>query len=92
MQSQIDISIHPYGLGGGAILSGSVSASVDCFWYYPVTATVANVKVSNLSGSLGSVTYTAGVGVYGNITQVTQSSGIAIVYSGSANAPSYVFS
>ena len=92
MQSQIVISNHPYGIGGGAILSGSVSASVDCFWYYPVTATVANVKVSNLSGSLGSVTYTAGVGVYGNITQVTQSSGIAIVYSGSANAPSYVFS
>jgi len=92
MQSQIDISIHPYGLGGGAILSGSVSASVDCFWYYPITASVANVKFGNLSGSTGNVSYTAGVGVYGNITQVTQSSGIAIVYSGSANAPSYVFS
>ena len=44
MQSQIDISKHPYGLGGGAILSGSVSASVDCFWYYPITASVANIK------------------------------------------------
>ena len=92
MQSQIDISKHPYGLGGGAILSGSVSASVDCFWYYPITASVANIKFDNLSGSTGNVSYTAGVGVYGNITQVTQSSGIAIVYSGSANAPSYVFS
>jgi hypothetical protein len=91
MQSQIDISKHPYGLGGGAILSGSVSASVDGFWYYPVTATVANVKISNLSGSLGSVTYAAGVGVYGAINQITQSSGIAIIYSGSADAPTYVF-
>lgn len=91
MQSQIDISIHPYGLGGGAILSGSVSASVDGFWYYPVTATVANVKISNLSGSLGSITYAAGVGVYGAINQITQSSGIAIIYSGSADAPTYVF-
>jgi hypothetical protein len=91
MQSQIDISKHPYGLGGGAILSGSVSASVDGFWYYPVTATVANVKISNLSGSLGSITYAAGVGVYGAINQITQSSGIAIIYSGSADAPTYVF-
>jgi hypothetical protein len=91
MQSQIDISKHPYGLGGGAILSGSVSASVDGFWYYPITASVANVKFGNLSGSTGNVSYTAGVGVYGVITQVTQSSGIAILYSGSANAPSYVF-
>jgi hypothetical protein len=91
MQNNIDISKHPYGLGGGAILSGSVSASVDGFWYYPVTATVANVKIGNLSGSLGSITYAAGVGVYGYITQVTQSSGIAILYSGSSDAPSYVF-
>jgi hypothetical protein len=92
MQSQIDISKHPYGLGGGAILSGSVSASVDGFWYYPITASVANIKFGNLSGSTGNVSYTAGVGVYGVITQVTQSSGIAILYSGSADAPSYVFS
>jgi hypothetical protein len=91
MQNNIDISKHPYGLGGGAILSGSVTVSVDGFWYYPVTSTVANVKISNLSGSLGSVKYAAGVGVYGAINQITQSSGIAIIYSGSADAPTYVF-
>lgn len=92
MQSQIDISKHPYGLGGGAILSGSVTVSVDGFWYYPVTATVANVKIGNLNGTLGAVSYSAGVGVYGAINQITQSSGVAIIYSGSADAPTYVFS
>jgi hypothetical protein len=91
MQNNIDISQHPYGLGGGAILSGSVSIAADGFWYYPVVNSVANVKFDNLSGSTGTISYTAGVGVYGYITQVTQSSGLAILYSGSANAPSYVF-
>jgi hypothetical protein len=92
MQNNIDISKHPYGLGGGAILSGSVSIAAEGFWYYPLIASTANVKFSNLSGSTGNVSYTAGVGVYGIITQVTQSSGLAILYSGSADAPSYVFS
>jgi hypothetical protein len=92
MQSQIDISKHPYGLGGGRILTGSVSASVEGFWYYPVTATVVDLKFSNLNGSFGSVSCSAGVGIYGAITQVTQSLGTAIIYSGSADAPSYVFS
>lgn len=92
MNSQIDISKHPYGLAGGTIISGSVSVSGEGFWYYPVTQTVANVKISNLSNTLGSVTYTAGIGVYGYITEVTQSSGVAILYSGSADIPTYSFS
>ena len=91
MNRQIDISKHPYGLGGGTVLSGSVSVAGEGFWYYPVTQTVATVKVSNLNNALGSVTYTAGVGVYGNITEVTQSSGVAVLYSGSANTPTYTF-
>ena len=91
MQNNVDITKHPYGLGGGAILSGSVSMSGEGFWYYPLVASTANVKFGNFSGSTGNVSYTAGVGVYGYITQVTQSSGIAILYSGSADAPSYTF-
>jgi hypothetical protein len=83
MPEIIDGLKDPYGLGGGAILSGSVSSSCDAFWYYPVTTTVATVKFANLSGSSITTTFTAGNGVYGNISEVTQSSGIAIVYSGS---------
>jgi hypothetical protein len=85
MQGQIDISKHPYGFGGGTVLSGSVSASTDGFWYYPVTNTIANVKIGNLSGNLNNVSFSAGAGVYGYIYQVTQSSGVAIIYSGSAD-------
>ena len=83
MPQIVDGLKDPYGLNGGAILSGSVSTACDAFWYYPVTATTAIVKFSNLSGSQVSASFTAGNGVYGAITSVTQSSGIAIVYSGS---------
>ena len=38
---------------------------------------------SNLSGSNFTASFTAGNGVYGNITSVSQSSGIAVLYSGS---------
>ena len=89
MPELIDGLKDPYGLNGGAILSGSVTKSCDAFWYYPVTNTIATVIIANLSGSstLANVSFTAGNGVYGNITQVTQSSGIAIVYSGSYAYP-----
>jgi len=83
MAEIIDSLRSPYGLSGGTILSGSVSASCDAFWYYPVTATTAIVTFSNLAGSSVSASFAAGVGVYGNITSVTQSAGIAVVYSGS---------
>jgi hypothetical protein len=83
MPEIIDGLKDPYGLNGGAILSGSVTTATDAFWYYAVTNTAANIKFSNLSGSSINTTFTAGQSIYGNITSVTQSSGIAIVYSGS---------
>jgi hypothetical protein len=83
MNNQIDIAKHPYGLGGGTIISGSMNIAGEGFWYYPITATVARITLSNLVNSPLSSSFTAGVGVYGAITVVSQSSGIAILYSGS---------
>ena len=83
MPSVVDQIRSPYGLSGGKILSGSVSSSADAFWYYPLTASTATIVFSNLVGYTASVSFSAGVGVYGAITSVTQSSGIAILYSGS---------
>jgi hypothetical protein len=89
MPQIVDILKDPYGLHGGSILSGSVTTKADAFWYYPITQSVANVKFGGgLSGSLGQITFMQGIGVYGPITEVTQSSGIAILYSGSY-LPSY---
>ncbi len=87
MPQLVDVSRSPFGLSGGTILSGSVSSSADAFWYYPVVASVATVKFSNISGPTASLSYTAGIGVYGAITSVTQSSGYAILYSGSYPYP-----
>jgi hypothetical protein len=72
-----------YGLSSGNVLSGSITIGCDAFWYYPVTSCVATINFRNLSGSLNNVTVGAGVGIYGNIASVTQSSGIALLYSGS---------
>lgn len=97
MPNIIDISRSPYGLNGGfyfsASLSASVvkphSASVDGFWYYPLTASVAEIRMANIdSGSIISGSFQAGIGVYGKIIAVTQSSGQAIVYYG-AQDPRY---
>ena len=81
-------SIHPEGLGGGTILSGSISASFsNAFWYYPIIASTANVKFGNMTNAFNqSITFTAGVGVKGVITQVTQSAGLAIVYNTNVDA------
>jgi len=77
----VDLTKHAVGLGGGRILSGSISSSfTTAYWYYPVTSTVANVVFSDLTNGSISTTFTAGVGVSGTITSVTQSSGIAVVY------------
>ena len=87
MPQLVDINRGPYGLTGGTILSGSISSSADAFWYYPVTNTTATIIFDNLSGSSISTTFTAGHGVYGAITSVTQSAGIAVLYSGSIVYP-----
>ena len=79
----VDLTKQGVGLGGGRILSGSVSASfTKAYWYYPVIGTTANVVFSDLTGGNITSSFTAGNGVYGTITSVTQSAGIAIVYDG----------
>lgn len=83
MPQIVDGLKDPYGLNGGAILSGSMSMSCDAFWYLPITNTVASVAIGLKNSPLTNVSFTAGNGVYGAITSVTQSSGIGVVYSGS---------
>lgn len=90
MNDQIDIAKHPFGLGGGVIISGSVSMQVKGFVYYPIQNTNATLVISNLAnGNNLSASFSAGIPIYGYITEVTQSSGIAIVYSGSSPIPRY---
>jgi hypothetical protein len=50
-----------------------------------------DIKFKNLDGSLGSTLHSNGVGVYGFITEVTQSSGKSIVYAGQTDNPKYTF-
>lgn len=83
MQNQVDISKHPFGLGGGQVISGSVTMDVSGFCYYPIIATTAVLNMSNLaSGSALSSSFSAGIPIYGNLIAVTQSSGLAVVYAG----------
>jgi hypothetical protein len=84
MPQIVDGLKDPYGLNGGAILSGSVTKACDAFWFYSVTSgTTAIIKFSNLSGSSISASFAQGQSIYGNITSVTQSTGVSIIYSGS---------
>jgi hypothetical protein len=82
---KVDIASQPYGLGGGFILSGSTSAAVQGFVYFPITnVTGVSLTLPAFSGSISNASLNAGVPVYGYVTQVTQSSGIAIVYAGNS--------
>lgn len=83
MPELVQTDRDPFGLKGGTIVSGSVSISADAFWYLPITNTVAGIAFSNLGGGSFTASFTAGNGVYGAITSVSQSSGIAVLYSGS---------
>lgn len=88
MPEIIDGLRDPYGLHGGAVLSGAVKINCDAFWYLPLIDSVATIKFNNsISGSITNASFKAGAGVYGPITEVTQSSGIAMVYSGSYMYP-----
>ena len=49
MNNKIDISKHPYGLAGGVVLSGSMSASGEFFAYKVTADTNARVYFDNLS-------------------------------------------
>lgn len=73
---------HPYGLGGGVFLSGSVTSPSGYYYvYYPLTSSVANIKMNNIiSGSQITGSFAAGLPIYGTITSVTQSSGVAFLY------------
>ena len=95
--SRVELNVHPYGLGGGYVLSGSVQASfTDAFQYYPITSTTASLKMTMpfLSGattlattsSIASIMWQAGVPVYGPITEISQSAGYSIVYRGVVTA------
>ena len=79
---------HPDGLGGTVYLSGSCSASGYFYSYYPfrgtsIAARIVMTKMSNpaapndnfITGS-----FNLGVPIYGTITQVTQSSGEALLF------------
>lgn len=89
MNNQINQEQHPYGLGGGTILTGSMSVSGEFFWFHPVSSSVATLKLSSPEGTIPSTTYPNGIGVYGFITEVTQSSGTSIVYLGTSSEPRY---
>jgi len=85
--AQIHTLKSDYGLGGALYLSGSISVSCfPSFKYYAITATVANMKLTgSIGGSYNTTTgvsssFNAGQTFYGLITQVTQSSGLAMVY------------
>ena len=101
--SRIDIDRHPYGLSGGYIMSGSCSGSfTTAFQYLPITATSAiiitelpqnaaspgGLGITIATSSLSSSAWTVGQPISAPITQITQSSGLAIVYLGvAASAP-----
>jgi hypothetical protein len=89
MENQVNIASHPYGLNGAVLLTGSMQTSGEFFWFQPLSSSVATVKFANGTGTLPSMTFTNGVGVYGYITQITQSSGASIVYYGAPNQPRY---
>jgi hypothetical protein len=74
----------PFGLGGGVYISGSATISGSggyFFVYYPIQTSVANIKFTNMtSGSAVTGSFSAGIPLYGQISAVTQSSGIAFLY------------
>ena len=94
--SRVELNVHPYGLGGGTVVSGSATlAFTDVFQYYPITTTNATLKITMpitgsfanaATSSIGNTAWPVGVPVYGPITEVTQSSGLAIVYKGVVTA------
>ena len=80
----MDLTATPYGLSGGVYLSGSVSFGNNgnsYFAYYPIASSEANINFANIvNGSAVTGSFTAGIPIYGQITAVTQSSGIAFLY------------
>ncbi len=84
--ASIDQFTHPYGLGGVVYLSGSARASGFFYSYYPFRGTpVARIVMSNMSNPAAPAnnfltgSFSPGIAIYGTITQVTQSSGEALL-------------
>lgn len=79
----------PFGLSGGTIITGNVTQAADAFCFYPledcstVVITFSNIQNSPLTMSSA----TAGIPIYGAITNVSIGSGTAILYSGSYYYP-----
>lgn len=90
MNNQVDIAKQPFGLGGGMLLNGAVTVAVQGYCYYPLSGSSAAINLSNIdSGSTISAVFIAGIPIFGSITAVTQSAGLAIVYYGAPDQPSY---
>jgi len=82
MAQIVDPYKDAYGLNGGTVISGSQTVAVDGYVFYPLIDTTAEVNFPSLTSGSFSATFVAGIPVYGNITEVTQSSGLSIVYNG----------
>ncbi len=84
MPNTVDNNVDAFGLRGGAVISGSATIATDGYVYYPLTTCVSNVVVRNLvNRNTLTGSWSAGIPIFGEIISVTQSSGVAIVYSGS---------
>jgi len=82
MAEVVDPYKDAYGLNGGTVISGSQTVTVDGYVFYPLIETIAEVNFPELTSGSFSATFTAGIPVFGHITEVTQSSGLSIVYNG----------
>ena len=89
MPQLVTVEKSPYGLSGGTIIQGGITQSADAFCFYPIDNCLdVEITFSNMQNSpLALITASAGVPVYGAITQVQMSGGSAILYSGSYYYP-----
>jgi len=90
MPEVIQTNTDPFGLGaGGTIIQGSTNQASDAFCFYPLEdCSTVVIDFSNIENSpLTLSTATAGIPIYGAITNVQIGSGTAILYSGSYYYP-----
>lgn len=89
----IELTRDPYGLNGGLLISGSINKTMSgsaAYCYYPLMTSTAIIKTANIiSGSSIEFSGSLGAPLYADITEVSQSSGMAIVYFGTHTSPIY---